>query len=528
MSVLAEEMPLEYRLKAPRQGEPSAWGASEGDGASPAQNGARAEQASSKRAFRGPLVSRWATACSFVVPDAVTFMLVFALLSEMAAWTTFAGASTQWLFPVAGLIAAAFLLVGLYHRALTMHPVQEIRTAGTTLTVVFLVYGITLGLVGVVAPSELAGLGIAWALAILLLPLSRALSRILFSRANWWGAPVVVLASGSSGQSVVRTLKRWPEIGLAPLAVVHPSSETEAGSGEDFLENREEIEGVPVLHGTELAPHLISTYQIPYVLISRPDLEHRALSGVVRRCSQLCEHVFVASGTADTPALWTSGQAFQGFLGYGVRHVDRSRAIQLGKRVFDILGALIALVLLAPVFLGIAALTKLDSSGPIFFRQLRIGKRGRCFPLLKFRSMYVNADARLESVLQEDDELRAEYEKYHKLRKDPRVTCLGRVLRRYSLDELPQLWNVLKGDMSLIGPRAYTPNELSDMQGLDRVILQGRPGLSGLWQVSGRNALSFAERTRMDVHYIHHWTPWLDLYILARTLPAVLEEGKTA
>jgi lipopolysaccharide/colanic/teichoic acid biosynthesis glycosyltransferase len=108
------------------------------------------------------------------------------------------------------------------------------------------------------------------------------------------------------------------------------------------------------------------------------------------------------------------------------------------------------------------------------------------------------------------------------------VTRLGAVLRAFSLDELPQFWNILKGDMSLTGPRAYMPGELSDMRDLERVIVQRRPGLSGLWQVSGRNMLSFEERTRMDVHYVQHWSFWLDLYILARTLPAVLDPESAA
>jgi lipopolysaccharide/colanic/teichoic acid biosynthesis glycosyltransferase len=151
-----------------------------------------------------------------------------------------------------------------------------------------------------------------------------------------------------------------------------------------------------------------------------------------------------------------------------------------------------------------------------------MGADGQIFTLLKFRSMYSDADERLEEVLASDPERREEYETYHKLEDDPRVTPVGDMLREYSLDELPQLINVVRGDMSLIGPRAYMPSELPKMKGLEKVILQTPPGVTGLWQVSGRNELSFDERVDLDVHYVQNWSMWLDLYLLVRTLPTVV------
>jgi lipopolysaccharide/colanic/teichoic acid biosynthesis glycosyltransferase len=136
--------------------------------------------------------------------------------------------------------------------------------------------------------------------------------------------------------------------------------------------------------------------------------------------------------------------------------------------------------------------------------------------------MYEDADARLADILEADPVLRREYDRYHKLQDDPRVTRIGKLLRRYSLDELPQILNVLRGDMSLVGPRAYMPSELQKMSGLARTVLQSPPGMTGLWQVSGRNELSFSDRVSLDVHYIQNWSPWLDLYLLVRTGPVVL------
>jgi lipopolysaccharide/colanic/teichoic acid biosynthesis glycosyltransferase len=136
--------------------------------------------------------------------------------------------------------------------------------------------------------------------------------------------------------------------------------------------------------------------------------------------------------------------------------------------------------------------------------------------------MHGDGESRLKQVLDADPELRKEYEVFHKLRKDPRVTRIGRVLRKYSLDEFPQLWNVIRGDMSLVGPRPYIERELPEMGGNEKLILRATPGMTGMWQVSDRNASSFAWRVQVDVHYVRNWSPWLDMYILAKTVGVVV------
>ena len=163
-----------------------------------------------------------------------------------------------------------------------------------------------------------------------------------------------------------------------------------------------------------------------------------------------------------------------------------------------------------------------DSEGPVFFSQERLGRDGRCFRILKFRTMHVGAHKRLREVLESDPAAREEYELYAKLKDDPRITRVGRFLRQCSLDELPQLFNVLRGQMSLVGPRAYLPEELPRMVGKHRSILHVTPGITGLWQVSGRNELPFAMRLDLDLRYVRNWSVSLDLYLLARTLPTVL------
>jgi lipopolysaccharide/colanic/teichoic acid biosynthesis glycosyltransferase len=144
------------------------------------------------------------------------------------------------------------------------------------------------------------------------------------------------------------------------------------------------------------------------------------------------------------------------------------------------------------------------------------------FGALKFRTMYGDGEQRLKELLDGDPKLRDEYDQFHKLTNDPRVTGAGRFLRKYSLDELPQLWNVLRGEMSLVGPRPYIDREIPEMGQQEIIVLRAKPGVTGLWQVTERNSSNFARRVQIDVEYVRNWSPWLDIYVLARTVPVVL------
>jgi undecaprenyl-phosphate galactose phosphotransferase len=191
------------------------------------------------------------------------------------------------------------------------------------------------------------------------------------------------------------------------------------------------------------------------------------------------------------------------------------------KRTLDLLASVLLLVLALPVLAVIALVIRCTSRGPAFLMQERLGRGGRRFKCLKFRTMFVDADERLETLLQ-DPTLRQEWETYRKLRQDPRVTGFGKFLRSTSLDELPQLLNVVLGDMSLVGPRPYLPREHQAMGEEAETILTTWPGITGLGQVSGRREISFSGRVWLESWYVRNWSVWLDLTILLRTFPAVL------
>jgi len=192
------------------------------------------------------------------------------------------------------------------------------------------------------------------------------------------------------------------------------------------------------------------------------------------------------------------------------------------KRAFDILVASAALVFLAPVFLTVFALIKLTDRGPIFYRHTRVGRQGERFACLKFRTMATDSEERLAHILLTDPRAAAEWEQGQKLRTDPRITKLGAFLRKSSIDELPQLWNVLRGDMSIVGPRPITRAELNRYGKDRRYYLLLRPGITGLWQVSGRSSTGYEKSIRYDREYLEDWS-WLgEFWILLMTIPAVL------
>lgn len=191
------------------------------------------------------------------------------------------------------------------------------------------------------------------------------------------------------------------------------------------------------------------------------------------------------------------------------------------KRCFDICGALAGLIALSPLLLMLAAMVKLSDGGSVFYRHGRIGRNGKVFDCLKFRTMVPNGDEVLSAYLAEDAEAREEWLATRKLKHDPRVTRLGTVLRRLSLDELPQILNILQGDMSIVGPRPVVKKELELYGKAASYYLNSRPGLTGLWQISGRNDVSYDQRVAYDMHYVENWSIAFDVKIILRTLPAV-------
>lgn len=200
------------------------------------------------------------------------------------------------------------------------------------------------------------------------------------------------------------------------------------------------------------------------------------------------------------------------------------------KRIIDVVGALVGVIALIPltIIIYIARIVLKENDGPIFYDQLRIGKDGKVFKMYKYRSMIIGADEKLFEYLKENEEARKEYKEYKKLKDDPRITKIGKILRKTSLDEFPQFINVLKGDMSLVGPRPYLPREKEDMGEYYTYIIKSRPGITGYWQIAGRSDVNFDDRLKMDYDYIKNRSLKTDLKILVKTVLNVIKKEGAA
>jgi Undecaprenyl-phosphate galactose phosphotransferase WbaP len=278
------------------------------------------------------------------------------------------------------------------------------------------------------------------------------------------------------------------------------------------------LESIPYRGTTNNAVNLARKLGVDTAIIAVPHAHHEHLTRFGSPTSTTFRNLIIMP---DLPGVTTSAvtaRDFGGTLGVEVKHNLLNPWVRRAKRVLDVFGALAIGTLVSPLLLITAVLIKLDSPGPIFFRQMRPGLHGKYFECWKFRTMYADAELALTKLLETTPHLRSEWETHHKLRDDPRITRVGRFLRKTSLDELPQLWNVLRGEMSLVGPRPILIEEISKYGEVYDLYKRMRPGMTGLWQVSGRSDTNHEERIVMAAHYVRNWSPWLDLVILARTL----------
>ncbi|HEX5472377.1 MAG TPA: exopolysaccharide biosynthesis polyprenyl glycosylphosphotransferase, partial [Lacipirellulaceae bacterium] len=232
-------------------------------------------------------------------------------------------------------------------------------------------------------------------------------------------------------------------------------------------------------------------------------------------------HVHVLSELTGLPDHW-SPQRLDGLSGIQLQQNLMLPLARLTKRLMDTIASIIGCILLMPLLFYLAVAVKMSSRGPILYGHERIGRYGRRFRAWKFRTMFQNSHLVLEQYLEQNPELKDEWERDQKLRCDPRVTRIGRFLRKTSLDELPQLWNVIRGEMSLVGPRPIVTSEIEKYGPYFGLFTMVKPGITGLWQVSGRNNTTYDERVQLDAYYVRNWSPWLDMYLLLKTVRIVL------
>ena len=318
---------------------------------------------------------------------------------------------------------------------------------------------------------------------------------------------VLLVGEGPHLDAIAHKMRANPEYRLRPVGVLSGTSAEATGRG-----------GVPLLgRVSEDLSNVLIEQRIDRVVVSHVDVDEENLLQVVRRCRELSIKCSVLPQIFDALGPSVEVDDVEGITVLGITPPVLPSSSRLLKRCMDIAGAGFLLILFAPLLVPLAVALKLDSPGPVFFRQERVGRRGRRFRLVKFRTMLVDAEARHEELaaLSRDPN-------WLLLDNDPRITRVGKFLRLTSLDELPQLWNVLKGEMSLVGPRPILPSHVEQLNGwaLSRADLT--PGLTGLWQVLGRTSIPFEEMIKLDYLYVTNWSLWTDVRLMLRTFSVVL------
>jgi Undecaprenyl-phosphate galactose phosphotransferase WbaP len=457
----------------------------------------------------------WMTLWSLVLTDIATIMLsVLVAVAIRFSLSDCLPTRSYWIaIPLLMLSAAVFWSFDLYSGT-PEDPIGEFKKLlrATTITYLMIISVTFFTKEGLYYSRSTVVL--AWLLTTLLMPATRSALRAWCSRRTWWGIPTVILGAGPAGQEMLKMLEKQQAIGLRPIAVLDHFSEISVSASKRS----------PGIFWGDLsyAADFASNCRPCFAIIAMPNLESEQLSAFIQDYAEDFYRVLVIPELFGIANLEVSAKDFCGVLGLEVSKNHADLFPQIIKRCFDLLVATAVSTFFLPIFAAICLHARLTSPGPIFYGQRRIGRNGKEFTAWKFRTMVTNADAVLAQHLRDNPVLRQEWSVDHKLKNDPRVTPVGKILRKFSLDELPQLWNILCGHMSLVGPRPIVWAE-ADRYGQRFALYQKvQPGLTGLWQISGRNNTTYEERTRLDEYYVRHWSILLDLYILLRTFRTVI------
>jgi Undecaprenyl-phosphate galactose phosphotransferase WbaP len=473
-------------------------------------------------ALSGPRAEAWRQRLvnlALISSDVVLAFVIWevaCLAQILAAPGSLSGASVAAIVPIALVWVMLRAAKGLYP-GYGMDEAQELRrqTHALLATLAFAaVFALAFGIGDAISRLLLA---VVFVGLLLLSPLMRHLTKKWMRRHGVWGKPVIVLGARDAGLRVEESLLREWKLGFRPVAQFDGRQEgrlAEVKTGE---------EGKPGTAGVlRDAMELGRKHRVDTLFLAMPHAPREYLAELVDFASVHFRSVVIIPDLAGIPGSTVTARNLAGTLGVEVRHNLLDPWVRRTKRALDITAATIGGLAILPLFLALCLLLRLESRGPIFYSAKRMGRDDELFSCMKFRTMVPDAEATLQRMLEEDPLRREEYATYHKLRDDPRITRVGRLLRKTSLDELPQLWNVLRGEMSLVGPRPYLPRESLEIGARQGDILRVHPGITGPWQVGGRNETSFAERVHIDSHYARNWSFWLDLVILARTVRCML------
>ncbi len=355
-------------------------------------------------------------------------------------------------------------------------------------------------------------------LTLVLFPLFRISLKRWILRIGLLKSKVLILGTNDIAKRTVDALQKEPNMGYEVIGYIEDNESSP----------KKEINGIKVHGHLDLVERYLKNCDIQDIVIAIQGIDKSTLAELINKLQHKARSVLYVPDLSGMAVIGTEVVHFfqDQFIALEIRNNLAQPINYFVKKVFDYIVSLFLFLLFIIPLSVIALLIKITSQGPAIFKQQRLGKDGRLFLCYKFRTMYQDADERIKTIIATDREAREEWQTFWKLRNDPRITKIGNFLRKTSLDELPQIWNVLKGEMSLVGPRPYLPREWDCLKDHSEIIHSVHPGITGLWQVSGRSDSSYEKRISLDSWYVRNWNLWLDIVILIRTIRVVLiKEG---
>jgi len=446
--------------------------------------------------------------------DLATVALALALSAVVSEPVAVEGGPSRWRYLVLGLATLpAWLAImsgqRLYNVRFIGRRIDEVRR---------IVNATFLGTMGVALAGYFAGIDVPrtrivvlFLIVTALVSIEREVARRIFGAMRERGKlvrNVVIAGANPEGRELAAMLRTDTWLGYRVLGFVDDDPSTDP----------EPVPGVPLLGTVADAGEILRSRPGASVIVAASAIESSTTNRLARDLLDRGVHVELSSTLRDIASQRLVVRPLGRFPVVYVEPVQRDGWRRTAKRVFDLVLALAAIVATSPIILAAMIAIRIDSPGPVLFRQVRVGRNGRPFQVLKLRTMVVDAEARRDELLAANE---ADGPLF-KMRDDPRVTRVGRFLRRTSIDELPQLWNVVRGEMSLVGPRPALPHETEAWDPLLTQRLRVTPGITGMWQVNGRSESSFEDYTRLDLYYVDNWSLLIDLAILAKTVPVVL------
>jgi len=412
-------------------------------------------------------------------------------------------------------LAFTWILVFAYEKLYTKHyPLwDEVRVLLKSTTLSAFLVMVTIFIIGKGSYVSRTAVVLAWLVSLFLFPLIRLLIKRLLFKIGLWKRKVLIIGATETGALILRDISLSKTMGYEAVGFLDDAPGKEGGFWSEMK----------ILGRISELPRVVAKYDLKDIIIALPDVPSQGLRQLLKDCEKVGGSIWLIPRSGD---LITTGVELDNFGQILTLHLKNNLEKPwnlLLKSLLDRGLAALAVLLLSPLLLLISVVIKLDSKGPVFYIQKRVGLGQRLFSLYKFRSMHVDSDRRLAKYLKSNPVASQQLGQYRKLRNgDPRITQVGKFIRKYSLDELPQFFNVLIGQMSVVGPRPYLLEELQNKEAFMNHVSRVKPGITGLWQISGRSELTFEERTALDEHYVRNWSLWLDIIILVRTVKVLL------